>query len=250
MPPSATRTSTASSCPDGIDALSAAAIGCRYMTAFHAVTRQRLLAVGQWVAVHGAGGIGLSAVQIAAALGGRVIAVDLDEAKLEKATAEGARHAVNAGTQDVAEAIKQLTGGGADLGDRRHRGGRARRVGGAVAAQRRQAGAGRPDQPGRAGLCRDPARPHHRGRDRDRREPREPARGLPAAARAGGDRGAAARQDRRPDACRWSRPARYWTRWTPTRRSDSPSSPDSDQHWRSRRGGEQHDQAHVQRAAH
>jgi propanol-preferring alcohol dehydrogenase len=101
--------------PDSIDALSAAAIGCRYMTAFHAVTRQGRLAAGQWVAVHGAGGIGLSAVQIAAALGGRVIAVDLDEAKLEKAKAEGALHAVNARTADVAAAIKELTGGGADL---------------------------------------------------------------------------------------------------------------------------------------
>jgi len=101
--------------PDGIDALSAAAIGCRYMTAFHAVTRQGGLAAGQWVAVHGAGGIGLSAVQIAAALGGRVIAVDLAEAKLEKARAEGALHTVNAGQQDVVAAIRDITGGGADL---------------------------------------------------------------------------------------------------------------------------------------
>jgi D-arabinose 1-dehydrogenase-like Zn-dependent alcohol dehydrogenase len=81
--------------PDSIDALSAAAIGCRYMTAFHAVTRQGRLAAGQWVAVHGAGGIGLSA--------------------LEKAKAEGALHVVNARTADVAAAIKELTGGGADL---------------------------------------------------------------------------------------------------------------------------------------
>jgi D-arabinose 1-dehydrogenase-like Zn-dependent alcohol dehydrogenase len=101
--------------PDGIDALAAAAIGCRYMTAFHAVTRQGGLAAGQWVAVHGAGGIGLSAVQIAAALGGRVIAVDLADTKLEKAKAEGAMFAVNAATQDVAAAIKEITGGGADL---------------------------------------------------------------------------------------------------------------------------------------
>jgi propanol-preferring alcohol dehydrogenase len=101
--------------PDSIDALSAAAIGCRYMTAFHAVTRQGRLAAGQWVAVHGAGGIGLSAVQIAAALGGRVIAVDLADAKLEKARAEGALHTVNAGTQDTVAAIRDITGGGADL---------------------------------------------------------------------------------------------------------------------------------------
>src|SRR5215510_950780 len=105
--------------PGSVDALSAAAIGCRYMTAFHAVTRQGRLTAGQWVAVHGAGGIGLSAVQIAAALGGRVIAVDTADAKLEKAQAEGALHGVN----------------------------------GAVAAQGLSAGPGRPDQPGRARLC-------------------------------------------------------------------------------------------------
>ena len=101
--------------PDSIDALSAAAIGCRYMTAFHAVTRQGRLAAGQWVAVHGAGGIGLSAVQIAAALGGRVIAVDLARAKLAKARDEGAEHTVDASSQDVVEAVRGITGGGAHL---------------------------------------------------------------------------------------------------------------------------------------
>lgn len=101
--------------PDAVDALSAAAIGCRYMTAFHAVTQQGRLSAGQWVVVHGAGGIGLSAVQIAHALGGRVIAVDLADAKLEKATMEGALHTINASDTDVAEAVRDLTGGGADL---------------------------------------------------------------------------------------------------------------------------------------
>jgi propanol-preferring alcohol dehydrogenase len=85
------------------------------MTAFHAVTRQGRLTAGQWVAVHGAGGIGLSAVQIAAALGGRVIAVDLADDKLGKAIAEGASHVVNGGAQDTVAAIRDLTGGGADL---------------------------------------------------------------------------------------------------------------------------------------
>lgn len=101
--------------PEGIDPLSAAAIGCRYMTAFHAVTSQGRLAAGQWVAVHGAGGIGLSAVQIARALGGRVIAVDLADAKLEKAAREGALHTINASSADAAAAVRDLTGGGADL---------------------------------------------------------------------------------------------------------------------------------------
>jgi alcohol dehydrogenase, propanol-preferring len=101
--------------PDAVDSLSAAAIGCRYMTAFHAVTKQGRFTAGQWVVVHGAGGVGLSAVQIASALGGRVIAVDLTEVKLEKAAAEGALHTVNAATADVVEAVRELTGGGADL---------------------------------------------------------------------------------------------------------------------------------------
>ncbi|HUZ56973.1 MAG TPA: alcohol dehydrogenase catalytic domain-containing protein [Streptosporangiaceae bacterium] len=101
--------------PDAVDSLAAAAIGCRYMTAFHAVTKQGRLAAGQWVVVHGAGGIGLSAVQIAHALGGRVIAVDLTDAKLEKATTEGALHTINAARTDVVDAVNELTGGGADL---------------------------------------------------------------------------------------------------------------------------------------
>jgi propanol-preferring alcohol dehydrogenase len=101
--------------PDSVDALSAAAIGCRYMTAFHAVTQQGQLAAGQWVLVCGAGGIGLSAVQIAAALGARVIAVDIADDKLDKAVAEGALHGINTSKVDMVEAVKTITGGGADL---------------------------------------------------------------------------------------------------------------------------------------
>lgn len=101
--------------PDTVDALSAAAIGCRYMTAFHAVTQRGQMSAGQWVVVCGSGGIGLSAVQIATALGGRVIAVDIAESKLEKAIAEGALHAVNSSKVDMVEAVRDITGGGADL---------------------------------------------------------------------------------------------------------------------------------------
>jgi propanol-preferring alcohol dehydrogenase len=101
--------------PDNVDALSAAAIGCRYMTAFHAVTRQGRMEPGDWIVVYGAGGVGLSAVQIANALGGLVIAVDLADDKLEKATAEGAVHTVNARSQDAAAAVRELTGGGAQV---------------------------------------------------------------------------------------------------------------------------------------
>ncbi|WP_141056296.1 zinc-dependent alcohol dehydrogenase family protein [Tepidiphilus succinatimandens] len=98
--------------PENVDGKTAAAIGCRYMTAYHGVVRAGGKP-GDWVAVHGAGGVGLSAVQIAAALGKNVIAVDIDDAKLEKAKQEGAVAVVNAKRDKVPEAIKEITKGGA-----------------------------------------------------------------------------------------------------------------------------------------
>ena len=105
--------------PDAIDARDAAILGCRFATAYRAVVTQGRLAAGEWVAVHGCGGVGLSAVMIAAVRGGRVVAVDLVPAALEAATAMGAEAVVNAtalpaGT-DAAAAIRELTGGGAHL---------------------------------------------------------------------------------------------------------------------------------------
>ncbi len=98
--------------PEGVDAKTAAAIGCRYMTAYHGVVRANGKP-GDWVAVHGAGGVGLSAVQVAAALGKNVIAVDIDDAKLAKAKQEGAVAVVNGKSNNVPEAIKEITKGGA-----------------------------------------------------------------------------------------------------------------------------------------
>ena len=101
--------------PEAVDAITAAAIGCRYMTAYHGVTMQGQVQPGQWVAVHGAGGVGLSAVQIASAVGAQVVAVDIDGAKLEKAQEEGAVAAVNALDANVPEAVKEITKGGAHV---------------------------------------------------------------------------------------------------------------------------------------
>ena len=101
--------------PEEVDFLSAAALGCRYMTAWHGLVDRARLSPGEWVAVFGAGGIGLSAVQIASALGARVIAVDIDEAKLARAREEGAVAGVDARHCDAAEAVRDLCGGGADL---------------------------------------------------------------------------------------------------------------------------------------
>ncbi|MCY3736955.1 MAG: alcohol dehydrogenase catalytic domain-containing protein [Gemmatimonadaceae bacterium] len=101
--------------PEEVDFLGAAALGCRFMTAWHGLVDRARVVPGEWVAVFGAGGIGLSAVQIASALGARVIAVDIDEGKLVRAREEGAVAGVDAGSCDAAEAVRDLSGGGADL---------------------------------------------------------------------------------------------------------------------------------------
>nr|PZN38413.1 MAG: alcohol dehydrogenase [Bacillota bacterium] len=100
--------------PEGVDSVTAAAIGCRYMTGYHAVIRGNVQP-GDWVAVHGAGGVGLSAIQTAYAIGARVIAVDIDDAKLEIARREGAVATVNARRESVPGAIREITRGGAHV---------------------------------------------------------------------------------------------------------------------------------------
>jgi D-arabinose 1-dehydrogenase-like Zn-dependent alcohol dehydrogenase len=99
--------------PEGVDFVEAASMGCRFMTSFHGLVDQAQVRAGEWVAVHGCGGIGLSAIQIAAALGTRVIAVDVSDDKLAFAKELGAEATVNATKDDVAGAIMTLTGGGA-----------------------------------------------------------------------------------------------------------------------------------------
>jgi D-arabinose 1-dehydrogenase-like Zn-dependent alcohol dehydrogenase len=101
--------------PDGVSFEAAAALGCRFMTAWHALQHQAGLRAGEWLAVHGVGGIGLSAVQIGAALGAGVVAVDIDDRKLEAARAQGAAATVNARGADVVEAVKEATAGGAHV---------------------------------------------------------------------------------------------------------------------------------------
>ncbi len=101
--------------PDGVDFAAAAALGCRYMTAYHALADRAALRPGEWVAVFGTGGVGLSAVQIASCLGARVVAVDISDEKLRVARAEGAVETVNAAAGDVVKRIKQITNGGAHV---------------------------------------------------------------------------------------------------------------------------------------
>ncbi|KND45574.1 MULTISPECIES: zinc-dependent alcohol dehydrogenase family protein [Streptomyces] len=102
--------------PDELSYGTAAALGCRFATAFRAVVVQGRVAPGEWVAVHGCGGVGLSAVMIAAASGARVIAVDVSPRALDLARDFGAAECVDASAgPDTAAAIRDLTGGGAHL---------------------------------------------------------------------------------------------------------------------------------------
>lgn len=98
--------------PDSIDFATAASLGCRFATSFRAVVAQGRTSAGEWVAVHGCGGVGLSAVMIAAAMGAQVIAIDVRPERLKLARECGAVHAINAGETDVVDAIKTLTKGG------------------------------------------------------------------------------------------------------------------------------------------
>ena len=97
--------------PESIDFVTAAGLGCRFMTSFHGVVDQLKLAPGEWFSVYGCGGVGLSAVQIGTALGANVIAVDIDENKLAKAKELGAVHTVNAKDNAPGEIIEFTKGG-------------------------------------------------------------------------------------------------------------------------------------------
>ncbi len=102
--------------PDELDFQSAASLGCRFATSFRAVVDQGRVAEGEWVAVHGCGGVGLSAVMIASALGAKVVAVDIVDEKLAFAKSMGAVAAVNArSSADVAADIRELSDGGVHL---------------------------------------------------------------------------------------------------------------------------------------
>ncbi|MGY4278179.1 zinc-dependent alcohol dehydrogenase family protein [Streptomyces sp. M18.1] len=102
--------------PEGMSYATAASLGCRFATAFRAVVQQGRVAPGEWVAVHGCGGVGLSAVMIAAASGARVVAVDVSARALELARAFGAAECVDASrAPDTAATVLELTGGGAHL---------------------------------------------------------------------------------------------------------------------------------------
>lgn len=98
--------------PASVTFTAAALLGCRFATAYRAVVMQGRLQPAEWIAVHACGGVGLSAVMIACALGARVVAVDLSDEKLAFAQTLGAEVVVNARKRDdVAAAVRDATGG-------------------------------------------------------------------------------------------------------------------------------------------
>jgi D-arabinose 1-dehydrogenase-like Zn-dependent alcohol dehydrogenase len=104
--------------PADLSFATAAALGCRYSTSFRAVVHQGRVASGEWVVIHGCGGVGLSAVQIAVAYGARVVAVDVAAGALELAMQFGAEAVVDATGLDagaVAAAVRDATGDGAHV---------------------------------------------------------------------------------------------------------------------------------------
>ena len=101
--------------PEAIDPVAAASLGCRFITSFRAVAAQGRAAAGEWVVVHGCGGVGLAAIMIADALGARVIGVDIKDEALALARAVGADHALDGRQPGLLEAVHELTAGGAHL---------------------------------------------------------------------------------------------------------------------------------------
>lgn len=99
--------------PEEIDFVTASSLGCRFITSFRAVVTQGKISGGEWLAVHGCGGVGLSAIMIGNALGANVAAIDISDEKLEFAKSIGASATVNAKTENTIEAVKEITGGGA-----------------------------------------------------------------------------------------------------------------------------------------
>ena len=101
--------------PETMSPALAAGLGCRVTTVWHALTDRAAVRAGEWVAIHGTGGIGLAALILAKALGAQVVVVDIVREKLDHALKLGADAAVHAHQEEPAETIRDLTGGGAQV---------------------------------------------------------------------------------------------------------------------------------------
>jgi len=102
--------------PEEISNETASILGCRFITSYRAVVEQGNLKGGNYVAIHGCGGVGLSAIMIAKALGAQVIAIDIKEASLDLAKQLGATWTINAtATNDIVGQVKEISNGGVHI---------------------------------------------------------------------------------------------------------------------------------------
>jgi alcohol dehydrogenase len=105
--------------PESLSSAEAAALGCRFGTAFRAVLRQGEVRAGQWVAVYGCGGAGISSVLLAVAAGARVVAVDLSADARALARRLGAAVSIDAGEfggpEAIAAKVREVTESGAHV---------------------------------------------------------------------------------------------------------------------------------------
>jgi alcohol dehydrogenase len=102
--------------PDSMSFETASSLGCRFVTSFRAIVDQGAVGAGQWVVVHGCGGVGLSAIMIANALGANVIAIDIGARQLAFASELGATATINSlETDNLVDAVRELSKGGAHV---------------------------------------------------------------------------------------------------------------------------------------
>ncbi len=102
--------------PEDIDFVTAATLGCRFITSFRAIVDQGKVQEDEFVVIHGCGGIGLSAIMIAKAFGAYVVGVDINNNSLELAKSVGADAVINAKNHpDLISHIREFTSGGAHV---------------------------------------------------------------------------------------------------------------------------------------
>lgn len=101
--------------PEQVEYATAASLGCRFATAFRALSARARVREGEWVTVIGVGGVGLSAVMIAHAMGARVIAVDRNAEALAVAERVGADHVLTTDGTDIPTTVAELTDGGSHV---------------------------------------------------------------------------------------------------------------------------------------
>ncbi|MEM4288046.1 MAG: zinc-binding dehydrogenase [Candidatus Caldarchaeum sp.] len=101
--------------PESLPLKESSIISDAVSTPYHAVKNRGAVRGGEWVAVIGCGGVGINAVQIASALGGLVIAVDIDDRKLQLAKQLGAVETINTREAELGKAVQKIVGGGVDV---------------------------------------------------------------------------------------------------------------------------------------